>query len=374
MEDSTASTHNTASAGKGDVAIAARCKEIEVASPSRKYSVYVGNRCVDKISGIIPEDARQVVVVTQREIEIELDLGREYSTVFVSQGEEAKSVKSLERVCKSFVECGLTRRGVVIALGGGVVTDLAGFAASIYHRGVPCINVSTSLIGQVDAAIGGKTGINLEEGKNLIGTFSQPLGVICDISHLESLPQLEMLSGYGEIAKYALLGLDNLEKYSLEEQVAKCVYLKASIVSEDELEQTGKRAVLNYGHTLGHAIEACSLLGSSQTDMENQPIRHGVAVGIGLIFAGKLAHRLGRIDDARLARHYEVVRNYGLMESIPKEIEPDELVQFMAHDKKSMFAKGDGLNFVLDGEKGVELVTGIDTKLVRGLLQEMYSR
>ncbi len=196
-----------------------------------------------------------------------------------------------------------------MAVGGGVVTDVAGFAAAAYHRGVPVVHVATTLLAQVDAAIGGKTGVNLPEGKNLVGAFWQPAAVLCDTEVLESLPPEEYRSGLGEMAKYAFLGAEGLADLPLAERVARCVEIKAAVVAADERE-AGQRAVLNYGHTLAHALEThASDIGAD--------LRHGEAVAIGLVFAALLARRLGRIDDERVEDHRRVVDGYGLPAELP---------------------------------------------------------
>ena len=181
---------------------------------------------------------------------------------------------------------------MVVAVGGGVVTDVAGFAAATYHRGTAYVNVATSLLAQVDAAIGGKTGVNLPEGKNLVGAFWQPNAVLCDTETLATLPPREWACGRGEIAKYAFLGDAPTGRTSpIEEQVARCVGIKAAVVADDEREG-GRRMILNYGHTLAHALEGAAL-----SDHHDWDLRHGEAVAIGLLFAALLAQRLGRIDD-----------------------------------------------------------------------------
>ena len=168
------------------------------------------------------------------------------------------------------------RSDVVVAVGGGVVTDVAGYAASSYHRGTAVINVPTTLLGQVDAAIGGKTGVNLPEGKNLVGSFWQPLGVFCDTETLASLPKREWRSGHGEMAKYAFLGVEDLDSLSLAEQVARCVACKAQVVASDERDG-GRRMILNYGHTLAHALEAAGFASEDASSPESRasPRRSG---------------------------------------------------------------------------------------------------
>ena len=172
----------------------------------------------------------------------------------IGHGEQHKSLATIGDLCRGFARIGLTRNDVVIGVGGGMVTDVAGFAAASYHRGVPVVHVATTLLGMIDAAIGGKTGVNLPEGKNLVGAFWQPSGVVCDLDALDTLSQREIRCGYGEMAKYHFLTGDDLLAMSLTDRIARCVEIKAEIVAADERED-GRRALLNYGHTLAHALE-----------------------------------------------------------------------------------------------------------------------
>jgi 5-deoxy-5-amino-3-dehydroquinate synthase len=247
-----------------------------------------------------------------------------------------------------------------------VVTDAAGFAAAVYHRGVAVVHVATTLLGQVDAAIGGKTGVNLPEGKNLVGAFWQPAAVLCDTEVLASLPEREYRSGCGEMAKYHFLGRpgEDLEALALDERVARCVEIKASFVAADERETaagaTGAgrpRSCLNYGHTLGHALETAG----------RYDLRHGEAVAVGLLFAARLAARLGRIGDDRVRRHDDVVESYGLRRPLPAGSDLQALVELMARDKKSQ----GGLSFVLDGPRGVEPVHDVAPADVEAALKEL---
>jgi 5-deoxy-5-amino-3-dehydroquinate synthase len=221
------------------------------------------------------------------------------------------------------------------------------------------VHVATTLLAQVDAAIGGKTGVNLPEGKNLVGAFWQPAAVLCDTEVLETLPPREYQSGLGELAKYCFLGAEGLADLPLAERVARCVEIKAAVVAADEKE-SGRRAVLNYGHTLAHALEThASDVGSD--------LLHGEAVGIGLVFAALLARRLGRIDDERVAEHRRVVEGYGLPAELPADADAGQLIDLMARDKKAT----SGLTFVLDGPCGVEVVRGIERADVRATLDGM---
>ena len=296
---------------------------------------------------MLPKSARRVAVVTQRGIPLEIDPGLPCERFEIGHGEEHKTLQTIEALFNGFARMGLTRSDVVVSVGGGMVSDVAGFAAASWHRGVPVAHVSTTLLGMVDAAIGGKTGVNLPgSGKNLIGAYWQPIGVICDLDALSTLPPRELRGGRGEMAKYHFLTGDDLLAMGEAERIARCVQIKAEIVAGDERE-SGRRALLNYGHTLAHALEVAT----------NYSLAHGEAVAIGLVYAAHLAHRLGRIGSERVQQHYEVVKGtYELAAALPDNASPERLVALMGSDKKVL---GDGLTFVLDGPMGVEVVAGV---------------
>ena len=320
----------------------------------RAYDVLVGPGARAELPSVLPATARRAVVVTQAGIPLDVDPGVPHEVVVIGAGEEHKTLATVEELCRAFASAGLTRNDCVIGVGGGMVTDVAGFAASAWHRGVPVVHVATTLLGMVDAAIGGKTGVNLPEGKNLVGAFWQPSAVLCDLDALSTLPERELRCGYGEMAKYHFLTGDDLLAMSEEQRIARCVEIKAEVVASDEREG-GRRAVLNYGHTLAHALEIAT----------DHSLAHGEAVGIGLVFAARLARVLGRIDDARVAEHAHVVGDvYGLDTAMPVGLEPSELIALMARDKKAL----DGLTFVLDGPRGVEVVPGVPEDEVRAAL------
>jgi len=306
----------------------------------------------------MPVGVRRAAIVTQRGIDVAVDTGLEQRTFLMGDGERAKDLETVEELCRQFSRWGLNRADAIVAVGGGVVTDTVGFAAAVYHRGLPVVHVATSLLAQVDAAIGGKTGVNLPEGKNLVGAFWQPAAVLCDTEVLETLPPREYRSGLGEMAKYAFLGVERLPDLALDEAVAACVRCKAAIVTADERE-SGSRALLNYGHTLGHALETAG----------GYDLRHGEAVAIGLVFAAHLAQRVGRIDEARVAEHRAVVGGYDLPTKLPQGAtrQVDELVDVMARDKKARA----GQTFVLDGPRGVEVVHDIERDDVVAALKEL---
>jgi 5-deoxy-5-amino-3-dehydroquinate synthase len=327
-----------------------------VALGDRSYDVVVGYGAAAELPGLLPAGARRAAVVTQAGIDLEVGTGLVEERFELGPGEEAKTLASVEALCRAWSRWGLTRSDVVVGLGGGVVTDVAGFAAAVYHRGVAVAHVATTLLGMVDAAIGGKTGVNLPEGKNLVGAFWQPVGVVCDLDALATLPPRELRSGHGELAKYHFLTDADLDGLDLEARVAAAVAVKAEVVADDEREGS-RRAILNYGHTLAHALETGG----------RHELRHGEAVAIGLVYAAELAHRLGRIDAGRVARHRAVVGGYDLPTRPPAGADPAQLVELMGRDKKAL----DGLTFVLDGPDGVEVVPGVDPALARETLEEL---
>ncbi len=328
--------------------------ELQIELGDRSYPVRVGAGARHHLLDVLPIGVRRAAIVTQEAVGVTVDPGVEHRTFTIPDGEDHKHLGTVEDLCRDFARWGLTRGDVVVAVGGGLVTDLAGFAAAIFHRGVPVVHVATTLLAQIDAAIGGKTGVNLPEGKNLVGAFWQPAAVLCDTETLATLPPREYRNGLGEMAKYAFLGVDGLRDLSLDEAVAACVRCKAEVVASDEREG-GRRAILNYGHTLGHALETASAY----------DLRHGEAVAIGLVYAAEVALRLGRIDAARVVEHRRTVAAYDLPMTLPPGIEPSELVELFGRDKKAV----DGLTFVLDGPAGVEPVRVADRALLLDALE-----
>ncbi len=319
----------------------------------RAYPVLVGRGAADSLASVIPAGVRRVAVITQAGVGVDVDPGVEHRVFTVPDGEAAKTMATVESLCRDLARWGVTRADCVVGVGGGVVTDVAGFTAASYHRGIAVVHVATTLLAQIDAAVGGKTGVNLPEGKNLVGAFWQPSAVLCDTATLDTLPEREMRCGLGEMAKYHFLTGDDLDAMDFDARVARCVGIKAEVVAADERE-AGRRAVLNYGHTLGHAVETTG----------RYDLRHGEAVAIGLVYAAELAARLGRIDADRVAEHRRVVDGYGLPGCLPDGADDDELLAAMTRDKKAV----DGLTFALDGPAGVEVVADVDPDLARATL------
>jgi 5-deoxy-5-amino-3-dehydroquinate synthase len=324
-------------------------------SVDRSYDVVVGYGAINELESLVPDGTKRIAVVTQEGIPSGWALPTfDVETYFIGRGESSKSLATIETLTRGFAEQGITRHDLIIGVGGGMVTDVAGFAAASWHRGTPVVHVATTMLGMVDAAIGGKTGVNLPEGKNLVGAYWQPSGVVCDLSALSTLPPRETRCGLGEMAKYNFLTGDDLLSMDLEQRIARCIEIKVEIVAADEREG-GRRALLNYGHTLAHALEIAS----------GYQLAHGEAVAIGLIYAAELAFELGRVEQARVDEHRRVVgEEYGLMATPPAGVDIDELVRLMRRDKKAL----NGLTFALDGPDGVEVVNDVDEVAVRTAL------
>ena len=344
---------------------------VHVALGDRSYDIVV-DECYDGLRELL-RGRRRVAVVTQSAVDDHVgslvdsalhEAGVSHATFTMGEGEDAKSLATVEQLCREWTRFPLLRGDVVVAMGGGVVGDTAGFAAAVYYRGVDVVQVPTTLLAMVDSAIGGKTGVNLPEGKNLVGAFHQPVGVFANPRVLASLPDRDFRCGLGEIAKYALIGDDFVspridalvarDPEALADVIARCAAVKARCVEADELEQTGVRAVLNYGHTLGHALETAT----------GHALQHGEAVAIGLVFAAQLATALERTPPELVVRTEALVGALGLPIQAPPGVAAEELLTIMARDKKS----GGGLTFVLDGPSGIERVDGPDRVAVNKAL------
>lgn len=299
--------------------------------------------------------------------------GIEVARFDVPQGEQSKSVASAAKLWNAFAEAAVDRGTHVVAVGGGVVGDLAGFVAATFARGLPLWHVPTTLVAQVDSAIGGKTGINLDGGKNLVGGFWQPVGVFSDVDTLATLPAREFVSGFAEVVKYGVIfdpdlfawladhaaGLLARDPAALTQAIARSAALKAAVVERDERELTGERAALNYGHTFAHAFEAAAGYGT---------LLHGEAVAIGMARAARLARLLGRIDDSLVNRQDHLLESFGLPTTTAAAgpLAADHLLALMARDKKTLDGR---LRFVLPSRLGhVEIVDGVPAAAVREAL------
>ncbi|MFJ3970119.1 3-dehydroquinate synthase [Streptomyces parvus] len=324
---------------------------------SDPYEVLVGHQLLGELPQLIGDRAKRVAVLhpealaeTGEAVREDLaDQGYEAIAIQLPNAEEAKTVEVAAYCWKALGQTGFTRTDVIVGIGGGATTDVAGFVAASWLRGVRWIAVPTTVLGMVDAAVGGKTGINTAEGKNLVGAFHPPAGVLCDLAALESLPVHDYVSGMAEIIKAGFIAdpviLDLVEADPegartpsgphTAELIERSIRVKAEVVSSD-LKESGLREILNYGHTLGHAIEK----------NERYKWRHGAAVSIGMVFAAELGRLAGRLDDATADRHRTILESVGLPLTYRGDQWP-KLLENMKVDKKS---RGDLLRFiVLDG-------------------------
>jgi 3-dehydroquinate synthase len=345
------------------------------------YDVVVGERVLGRLSGLVGAAAEQVLVVhpgalAELAADVEQQLhaaGKAVVLAAVPDGEAAKTLDVAATLWSLLGRRAFTRSDVVVGLGGGAVTDLAGYVAAGWLRGVRVVQVPTTLLGMVDAAVGGKTGVNTAEGKNLVGAFHPPAGVLCDLAVLTTLPAAELASGMAEVVKAGLVAdpriLEVVERegervlepgsVALREVVERSIRVKADVVSQD-LRESGLREILNYGHTLGHAIEK----------VEDFRWRHGAAVSVGLVFAAELAHAVGRLDADDVARHRHLLGGLGLPTSYDAGRWP-ELLAAMRVDKK---ARGAVLRFVvLDGIGRPGRLDGPDENLLADVFRKVSS-
>ena len=349
-------------------------ESLRVALGSRAYPIHIGVDLIARAELYAPYLGAGSAAVVTNEVVAPLYLSKlrqalpaaRLTEIVVPDGEQAKGWPTLERIFDALLAARCGRDTLLIALGGGVVGDLAGFAAAIYQRGIPFLQVPTTLLAQVDSSVGGKTAINHPRGKNMIGAFHQPLAVIADVATLDTLPERELRAGLAEVIKHAL-ALDlafvewleaNVEKIlsrdrgALTYAVKRCCELKAAIVAADERE-SGVRALLNFGHTFGHAIEAGAGYGSWL---------HGEAIAAGMVMAAELSCREGLIAAAEVERVRKLVRRAGLPVSGPP-LAPERLMELMAGDKKA--AQGKVRFVVLESVGRAALRAGIAAERVR---------
>ncbi|MEU1781957.1 3-dehydroquinate synthase [Streptomyces abikoensis] len=336
------------------------------------YEVLVGRQLLGELPGLIGTRAKRVAVLHPEALAstgeaIREDLaaqGYEAIAIQLPNAEESKTVEVAAYCWKALGQTNFTRTDVIVGVGGGATTDLAGFVAATWLRGVRWIAVPTTVLGMVDAAVGGKTGINTAEGKNLVGAFHPPAGVLCDLAALESLPVHDYVSGLAEIIKAGFIAdpaiLDLIEADPegartpggphTSELIERAIKVKAEVVSSD-LKESGLREILNYGHTLAHAIEK----------NERYNWRHGAAVAVGMVFAAELGRIAGRLDDATADRHRAILTAVGLPVTYRGDQWP-KLLETMKVDKKT---RGDRLRFiVLDGLAKPTVLEGPDPAML----------
>jgi len=336
---------------------------------SRSYEICIGYDIFDRIAVMIANSriAARYVIVTDDCVGTLYGatllahltkMGARSDLIVFPAGERSKNVQSVLDIAGKLLDLGVDRKSALIALGGGVAGDLAGFIASIYMRGIPCIQVPTTLMAQVDSSIGGKTAIDLPQGKNLLGTFCQPAGVFIDVKCLDTLPDTEYQNGLAEVVKYGIIDSEDLfrqlesgvemirlrNRPFLETIIQRACTIKKGIVEMDEREQ-GLRRILNFGHTLGHALEAASEYG----------ISHGSAVAVGMVAAARISQKLYGLPAGDRERIEGLIASLSLACRIPQALATEDILSGLQRDKKK---DGDTIHFVLLKKIGLPFVNG----------------
>lgn len=318
------------------------------------YDVVIGHGLLGDLAGLLGSGVEQVLVIHSHALAatgqaVRDHLAAQGFSTFIAEvpdGEEAKSAETAASLWGVLGQCGLTRSDAIVGVGGGTVTDLAGFVAATWLRGVTVVQVPTTLLAMVDAAVGGKTGINTAEGKNLVGAFHSPAGVLCDLAMLATLPAEELVSGMAEVIKCGFIadpaildlveadpqGVTQWDGPAVRELIERSILVKARVVTEDPRESS-LREILNYGHTFAHAIE----------QVERYSWRHGAAVSVGMVYAAELARLAGRLDDTVVDRHRSVLAAVGL----PTRYRGDRWVELYAAMRRDKKSRGSLLRFVV---------------------------
>ena len=359
--------------------------ELKVGLGARSYPIFIEPNCLDRIGSDLAEKkfGNRYAVVTdtnvaslygERLMEILAAAGVQARLFPFPAGEKSKNIMTLGALSSRLAKAGFDRHDCIIALGGGVTGDLAGFLAATYMRGIPFIQVPTTLLAQVDSSVGGKTGVDIPEGKNLVGAFYQPKAVYIDTGVLQALPREELLGGLGEVIKYGIIRdgkffnfldeyrrkITRLDPELIVQTIHTCCLIKAAVVQEDEREG-GLRKILNYGHTIGHAVEAAS----------NYEIIHGLAVAIGMVAAARLSVLKGTLSGKENDRIYSVLSAYGMPVNVPGHLNRDVIKRYLKTDKKTVGGK---VHYILPDSIGSTFITSdISEEMIDNVLREEWS-
>lgn len=342
--------------------------ELCVGLGERSYPIYIEPGCLGKVAAGLKKSkvGKRYAVISDSNVAKlyggrlleELAAAGLTAKMFVfAAGEENKTMATVTELASSLAQAGYDRHDAIIALGGGVTGDIAGFLASAYMRGIPFVQIPTTLLSQVDSSVGGKTGVDLPEGKNLVGAFYQPKAVYIDTDVLRTLDDQELLGGLAEVIKYGVIRDEHffsfmeterkrilsLDPEVIVEMITRCCAIKAEVVAEDEREG-GLRKILNYGHTIGHAVEGAS----------NYQLIHGLAVSIGMVAAARLSVLMGSLEESARDRLTNTLLSYGMPTEIPGDMDRDLIKRYLKTDKKAVSGK---VQFVLPQKIGATCIT-----------------
>jgi 3-dehydroquinate synthase len=336
---------------------------VEVSLGNRSYPVHIGENLLAE-AGVfcrafhkgtrcaVVTDSNVAPLYSTPLLESLARSGYRAELIVVPAGEKSKSLTEVEKICDRMIAAGLDRGALVLALGGGVIGDLAGFVASIYFRGLPYVQIPTTIVSQVDSSVGGKSGVNASGGKNLIGSFHQPRAVIADVGTLLTLPEREFNEGFAEVIKHAIIRdagmfreLENFNRNDLAALIRKNVEIKAAIVSADEHETTGERALLNFGHTIGHGIENAAGYGR---------YLHWEAISLGIVAACLISSTRATLPDAEKQRILQLLKQFHLPVKLPSDLSTESILTALRSDKK--FAEGQ-IRYILTSGIGTAFVS-----------------
>lgn len=311
---------------------------IEIRAGAHRYNAVLGRALVSRFGELLPTELRErrgAIICDQNSLPFseQIALGLTNSeTIVIPAGETSKSLEQLDAICDRMTAAGLDRSSFVVGVGGGVVGDVSGFVAAIFSRGIPHVQVPTTLLAMVDSAIGGKCGVNTRLGKNLLGVIHQPQLVVCDLATLDSLPAVEFRQGMAEVVKHAIIRdaelfelLADGREIDREELIARNIRIKAAIVADDERETEGRRALLNFGHTIGHAVERAG---------DYELLRHGDAISIGMVGACHVSVKRAGLSGEERDRVVALLDSLGLPTKLPRDISRAAVLDAVRHDKK----------------------------------------
>jgi len=321
---------------------------IEISGRTYKYEARVGSRLLDQAGPTIAEvlrrhrcalicDTNIAPIFSERVLRSLTSAKFQATLITIPAGEESKSLEQVAAICDEMIDAGLDRQSFVIGLGGGVIGDISGFVAAIFQRGIPHVQIPTTLLAMVDSSIGGKSGVNTSAGKNLLGAIHQPSLVIDDVDLLQTLPPRELRQGFAEIIKHAIIAdaamfqeLDGLKPSSLLGKqlaplVKRNIEIKAGIVAKDEREETGARAILNFGHTIGHAIERAG---------NYKMLGHGDAISLGMMAAADISMKRAGLPKKERDAIVDLLRRFELPTKLPNEFSREQIFDAVTHDKK----------------------------------------